>query len=161
MYVTAYLLRCLQNYWYLVLLALLVGDKYTNLMEKYKQLVPKCAKECAPRFHGLKKQYTAECVDQMTTWPEAADRVQLGVPKIGEHPTATTEKTKTKGRVPDTAEKALLCWNRGLKFRTGVKHGVRGCKMRKLCSYSSLLDVCEKYTGLFLHIFPKISDFIF
>jgi kinesin family protein C2/C3 len=43
------------------LFALLVGDRYNNLMEKYKQQVAKCDEECAPRFDGLKKKYTAEC----------------------------------------------------------------------------------------------------
>ncbi|CAM0955635.1 unnamed protein product [Alopecurus aequalis] len=48
-----------------------LGDRYNNLMEKYKQQVAKCAEyeqqvtkcaeECAPRFDGLKKKYTAEC----------------------------------------------------------------------------------------------------
>ncbi|KAM0916195.1 hypothetical protein ACQ4PT_010291 [Festuca glaucescens] len=38
-----------------------LGDRYNNLMEKYKQQVAKCAEECAPRFDGLKKKYAAEC----------------------------------------------------------------------------------------------------
>lgn len=38
-----------------------LGERYNNLMEKYTQQVAKCAEECAQRFDGLKKKYTAEC----------------------------------------------------------------------------------------------------
>ncbi|KAM0890694.1 hypothetical protein ACQ4PT_026863 [Festuca glaucescens] len=40
-----------------------LGNMYNNLMEKYKQLVSKCAKEYAPRFDGLKKKYVANCAE--------------------------------------------------------------------------------------------------
>jgi kinesin family protein C2/C3 len=54
------------------LFAVLVGDRYNNLMEKYKQQaekykqqVAKCAEECAP-----KKKYAAECAERRRLYNE-------------------------------------------------------------------------------------------
>ncbi|VAH07155.1 unnamed protein product [Triticum turgidum subsp. durum] len=46
------------------------GGRYNSLMEKYKQQVAKCAEECAPRFDGLKKKYTAECAERRRLYNE-------------------------------------------------------------------------------------------
>jgi len=43
-----------------------LGDRYNNLMEKYKQQVAKCAEE----FDGLKKKYTAECAERRRLYNE-------------------------------------------------------------------------------------------
>ncbi|KAF6984610.1 hypothetical protein CFC21_002589 [Triticum aestivum] len=47
-----------------------LGGRYNSLMEKYKQQVAKCAEECAPRFDGLKKKYTAECAERRRLYNE-------------------------------------------------------------------------------------------
>lgn len=45
-------------------------DKHNILMERYKQQVAKCAEECAPRFDGLMKKYTAECAERRRLYNE-------------------------------------------------------------------------------------------
>jgi len=44
-------------------------------MEKYNQLVAKCAKECTPRFYGLIKEYMEECVERRQLYNEL---IELG-----------------------------------------------------------------------------------
>jgi kinesin family member C2/C3 len=50
-----------------------VGEKYNNLMErykKYKKQVVKCSEECEPRYNGLKKKYTDECAERRRLYNE-------------------------------------------------------------------------------------------
>jgi kinesin family protein C2/C3 len=49
---------------------LFVGEKYNSLVERYKQQVAKCAGECAPRYHGLKKKYRDECANRRRLYNE-------------------------------------------------------------------------------------------
>jgi len=51
-------------------LYLCVGEKYNNLMERYKKLVVKCSEECEPRYNGLKKKYTDECAERRRLYNE-------------------------------------------------------------------------------------------
>ncbi|XP_066361701.1 kinesin-like protein KIN-14J [Miscanthus floridulus] len=47
-----------------------LGEKYNNLMERYKKLVVKCSEECEPRYNGLKKKYTDECAERRRLYNE-------------------------------------------------------------------------------------------
>jgi kinesin family member C2/C3 len=49
---------------------LFVGEKYSSLLERYKQQVAKCADECGPRYDGLKKKYTDECAERKRLYNE-------------------------------------------------------------------------------------------
>ncbi|GJM88502.1 hypothetical protein PR202_ga04573 [Eleusine coracana subsp. coracana] len=41
-----------------------LGEKYNNLLRKYKKQTSKCADECVPRYDGLMKKYTDECAER-------------------------------------------------------------------------------------------------
>ncbi|KAK3135685.1 hypothetical protein QOZ80_5BG0422170 [Eleusine coracana subsp. coracana] len=41
-----------------------LGEKYNNLLRKYKRQTSKCADECVPRYEGLMKRYTDECAER-------------------------------------------------------------------------------------------------
>ncbi|PAN19672.1 hypothetical protein PAHAL_3G289500 [Panicum hallii] len=47
-----------------------LGEKYSSLLERYKQQVAKCADECGPRYDGLKKKYTDECAERKRLYNE-------------------------------------------------------------------------------------------
>uniref|UniRef100_A0A0A9CR45 Kinesin-like protein n=1 Tax=Arundo donax TaxID=35708 RepID=A0A0A9CR45_ARUDO len=47
-----------------------LGEKYNNLLERYKKQSAKCAEECAPRYDGLKKKYTDECAERRRLYNE-------------------------------------------------------------------------------------------
>ncbi|CAD6333888.1 unnamed protein product [Miscanthus lutarioriparius] len=55
-----------------------LGEKYNNLMERYKKQVVKCSEECEPRYNGLKKKYTDECR------PLSSDEVTRGCSSVVE-----------------------------------------------------------------------------
>jgi kinesin family member C2/C3 len=41
-----------------------VGEKYNNLLDKYKMLSSKCTNECVPRYDDLKKKYIDQCTER-------------------------------------------------------------------------------------------------
>uniref|UniRef100_A0A804RDS3 Gamma-soluble NSF attachment protein n=1 Tax=Zea mays TaxID=4577 RepID=A0A804RDS3_MAIZE len=47
-----------------------LGEKYNNLMERYKKQVVKCSEECEPRYNALKKKYTDKCVERRRLYNE-------------------------------------------------------------------------------------------
>ncbi|CAL4900603.1 unnamed protein product [Urochloa decumbens] len=47
-----------------------LGEKYNNLVERYKQQVVKCEDECVRRYDGLKKKYMDECAERKHIYNE-------------------------------------------------------------------------------------------
>jgi kinesin family member C2/C3 len=65
-------LKHFDSYYYLLCFVICscVGEKYNNLMERYKKQVVKCSEECEPRYNGLKKKYTDECAERRRLYNE-------------------------------------------------------------------------------------------
>jgi kinesin family member C2/C3 len=65
-------LKHFDSYYYLLCFVICscVGEKYNNLMERYKKQVVKCSEECEPRYNALKKKYTDKCVERRRLYNE-------------------------------------------------------------------------------------------